>query len=64
MTNKEAVTARKKANKKYEKNTRVQKKISLHRVNDADLIDYIERLPDFSNAVKDWLRKEIKRNSQ
>ena len=53
--------ATKKARRKYEE-TRIQKKLSLHKVKDKEIIDYLNGIGDLSNYLKNLVLEEMKSN--
>ena len=55
--------AMQKAKKKYE-NTRIQKKISLHKEKDKEMIEYLNNIPDLSNFFKKLIAEKMDSEKQ
>lgn len=52
--------ATQKAKRKYEE-SRVQKKLSLNKVKDKEIIDYLNGIGDLSNYLKNLVLEEMKK---
>lgn len=58
MRNKEAI---KRAQKRYEESGVIKRKVlKLHTIHDADIISYIESLPNLNGYLKQLIRNDIK----
>lgn len=51
--------AQKKANAKYDKENTTKKMIKLNKNTDADIIQYLNTLPNFQGEIKRLIRREI-----
>ena len=51
--------AQKKANAKYDKENTIKKMIKLNKNTDADIIQYLNTLPNFQGEIKRLIRREI-----
>lgn len=51
--------AQKRANAKYDKENTIQKMIKLNKNTDADIIQYLNTLPNFQGEIKRLIRREI-----
>lgn len=51
--------AQKKANAKYDKENTIKKMLKLNKNTDADIIQYLNTLPNFQGEIKRLIRREI-----
>lgn len=56
-----ASEAKKRADAKYDKDHTVQIKMKLNKVTDAEIIDWLNAQPNKQGAIKDLIKREIKR---
>ncbi len=53
-----------KALKKYQKKNIVQVKVNLHRNNDADILEKLEKVENKQGYIKNLIRNDMKRESE
>ena len=56
-----ASEAKKRADAKYDKEHTIQFKMKLNKVKDAEIIDWLNAQPNKQGAIKDLIKREIKR---